>query len=275
MSEPYDPNAAAAQYAPPYYAYPQSDPNQMGYQQMGYQQMGQQPQQYQQTGQPQQYQQYQQYPMYPPMHQQYGYQGQQPANENWTCFTCGNVNFPFRTQCNRCGAPKGAPGMAAPGAQQKTTSWVCPNCKNVNFPFREECNKCKTPKPKESELVRVDLNKEWKCPNCANMNFAFRMECNRCKTPRPSEPGKFGCLLADRFTMLCVQSQLCSLPVTGNAFLVATSTSHFALCATAARHQRERRPASTGSANFVEIRTFLIALPAIVAGHRNQLQMRP
>ena len=29
------------------------------------------------------------------------------SHNDWTCGECGNVNYSFRTECNRCGAPKG------------------------------------------------------------------------------------------------------------------------------------------------------------------------
>jgi hypothetical protein len=34
------------------------------------------------------------------------------VNGNWRCNTCSNVNFKYRTKCNRCDAPRGSPEAA-------------------------------------------------------------------------------------------------------------------------------------------------------------------
>jgi hypothetical protein len=65
--------------------------------------------------------------------------------------SCGNVNWPKRTACNSCKAPR--PGIAAPSQQQLSAqladappgSWVChiASCGNINWPKRTSCNSCK------------------------------------------------------------------------------------------------------------------------------------
>jgi len=70
---------------------------------------------------------------------------------SWSCPSCGNVNWPKRTQCNKpgCGTPK--PGFNTDDrlAGHPDGSWLCPNCSNVNWPQRTNCNKpgCQTPRP--------------------------------------------------------------------------------------------------------------------------------
>ena len=70
--------------------------------------------------------------------------------ENWTCGNCDNLNYPLRTQCNKCSmskaeaiAPETRSGRLANGDNQ----WPCPVCNNNNYHFRLECNKCKAERP--------------------------------------------------------------------------------------------------------------------------------
>ena len=97
--------------------------------------------------------------------------------------------------------------------------WDCPKCRNSNFSFRTECNRCNAPKPRGRGDSRGDRRGgdrrggdrrggdrrggdrrggdrrggdrrgsnnggDWTCPKCQNSNFAFRTECNRCSAPR-------------------------------------------------------------------------------------------
>lgn len=121
-------------------------------------------------------------PMVPPPYQQGpppGYhQGAPPGS--WKCLSCGNVNYPQRTQCNgqngRCGQPRsavdgGPPILVAPqvpppqpppiapyvvppprpsgGSSVPDGSWVCLACKNVNYPTRTHCNARECARPRE------------------------------------------------------------------------------------------------------------------------------
>ena len=73
---------------------------------------------------------------------------------------CSNVNFPNRTNCNRCQLPQPNTGSVAPppGGKLKPGSWQCPNsrCNNVNFPQRELCNRCNVLKPQDLGAEGVD-----------------------------------------------------------------------------------------------------------------------
>ena len=64
------------------------------------------------------------------------------SNNDWTCSVCNNVNFSFRTECNRCGAPKGRggqrnrswkgddrlPGDRREAPKPRPGDWICPKC---------------------------------------------------------------------------------------------------------------------------------------------------
>jgi hypothetical protein len=69
---------------------------------------------------------------------------------NWLCESCGNINFPFRTVCNRCQNPRPESKDGGSGGGGKDgENWVCPveTCGNVNFPFRTHCNRCSLERP--------------------------------------------------------------------------------------------------------------------------------
>ena len=78
-------------------------------------------------------------------------------NGDWACpdASCGNVNFAYRGQCNRCGSqrPAGAKGMQGVGGRDGgkpsifgPDDWTCSNCFNVNWARRNKCNECGTGK---------------------------------------------------------------------------------------------------------------------------------
>ena len=78
------------------------------------------------------------------------------SNNDWTCSECNNVNFSFRTECNRCGAPKGRGG-------QRNRSWKGDD--------RRPGDRREAPKPRPGD---------WICPKCGKSNFAKRNECFSC-----------------------------------------------------------------------------------------------
>lgn len=78
--------------------------------------------------------------------------GIQHPEGSWACTQCNNINWPKRTECNKCRLPRAGlkPGIASLGGPQSAQpgSWVCPVCANVNWPARTVCNKgCGTTKP--------------------------------------------------------------------------------------------------------------------------------
>ncbi|KAJ7554161.1 hypothetical protein O6H91_06G128800 [Diphasiastrum complanatum] len=68
---------------------------------------------------------------------------------DWSCSECGNLNYSFRSACNRCKQPKMAV-VTRSRAQAKwlprAGDWICNGCRNNNYAFRMECNKCGEPK---------------------------------------------------------------------------------------------------------------------------------
>jgi len=48
--------------------------------------------------------------------------------------------------CNRCGLAKQSDKRKAPVAGENG-NWLCPACGNVNFPHRSDCNRCAAQKP--------------------------------------------------------------------------------------------------------------------------------
>ena len=92
---------------------------------------------------------------------------------DWRCSACNNINFSFRTNCNRCQSPRYAtdggdqvqvpPGGGASGGKggggrsgvmpgQGPGDWRCPSCNNINFSFRRACNRCQAPKPDDAGM---------------------------------------------------------------------------------------------------------------------------
>ena len=94
---------------------------------------------------------------------------------DWQCGQCGNVNFRWRPQCNRCGCGKhhggamdmnmtggmvggntvgvgmvgerGGRGSGRGNTDFRDGDWICNSCGNNNFAFRRSCNKCRQPAP--------------------------------------------------------------------------------------------------------------------------------
>ena len=83
---------------------------------------------------------------------------------DWACPnpSCGNVNFAFRGQCNRCGSSRPGGGgrgggrggggrsgddtRGGPRGMFNPDDWTCANCFNVNWARRPKCNQCGHPK---------------------------------------------------------------------------------------------------------------------------------
>ena len=69
------------------------------------------------------------------------------SRNDWICGECGNSNFSFRTECNRCSAPKGRgkgsskqwqgndrrAGDRREAPQPRAGDWECPQCGKSNF----------------------------------------------------------------------------------------------------------------------------------------------
>jgi len=124
---------------------------------------------------------------------------------DWNCKKCGNLNFSFRTECNRstCKEPRSyrdegsmdrSGGTGDEGSRPKVRDgdWICEKCGYMNFARRTECNQCKAPRSGLSQSggsTRTGgygqaRGGDWVCDKCNYMNFARRTECNECKAPR-------------------------------------------------------------------------------------------
>ena len=190
---------------------------------------------------------------------------------DWDCPKCNNSNFARRTECNRCGEPRGAGGGRRDGGRgnfdrgsrdggrrdggrgnfdrgsrdrrndSNDGDWDCPKCNNSNFARRTECNRCGEPRGAgggrrgggrgnfdrgsrdggrrdggrgnfdrgsrdggrrdggrgnfdrgSRDSGKTFAHNDWDCPKCNNSNFSFRRDCNRCGEPRPGGGGGGG-----------------------------------------------------------------------------------
>lgn len=143
---------------------------------------------------------------------------------SWACTSCGNVNWPKRTSCNRqgCNMPRDQADAGALDQGQQATvhpegSWACLVCHNINWPKRTICNKesCRAPRGATSAGGRGFAGMgmgmgmggmgapqqlgnhppgSWACPTCSNVNWPRRTSCNTkgCGTPRPANAGAGG-----------------------------------------------------------------------------------
>ena len=91
------------------------------------------------------------------------------SRNDWICGQCGNSNFSFRTECNRCNAPKGR--GSGPSKQWKGND-------------RRAGDRREAPQPRAGD---------WECPQCGKSNFAKRNECFGCgRSKRVGGPKKRG-----------------------------------------------------------------------------------
>jgi hypothetical protein len=61
---------------------------------------------------------------------------------------------------------------------ERTGDWICKNCRNLNFAFRSECNRCKLPKKdafeipknKDTNVINENKNNTLDAEHCVNIN---------------------------------------------------------------------------------------------------------
>ena len=95
---------------------------------------------------------------------------------DWRCSACNNINFSFRTNCNRCQAPR----QAADGGDQ------------VQVPPGGGASGGKGGGGARSGVMPGQGPGDWRCNSCNNINFSFRRACNRCQAPKPDDAGMAG-----------------------------------------------------------------------------------
>ncbi|MDC0528168.1 hypothetical protein OAO11_03625, partial [Candidatus Poseidoniaceae archaeon] len=93
---------------------------------------------------------------------------------DWDCPKCHNDNFAWRTECNKCGAPKGGGGGRPPRRDDR----------RGGDRFGGNDRRGGDRRGNERRSGEVFNDNDWDCPQCNNSNFAFRQECNRCGLPR-------------------------------------------------------------------------------------------
>uniref|UniRef100_A0A8D9B6M4 Zinc finger Ran-binding domain-containing protein 2 n=1 Tax=Cacopsylla melanoneura TaxID=428564 RepID=A0A8D9B6M4_9HEMI len=93
--------------------------------------------------------------------------------EDWVCSDplCGNINFYYRKNCNKCGTGRNeyvpalvkVIGKKAAAKSQgifKDQDWQCKGCGNVNWARRQKCNKCDTDKFDEINMIGEEEEEE-------------------------------------------------------------------------------------------------------------------
>eukprot|EP00435_Cladocopium_sp_Y103_P066363 s385_g28.t1 len=119
-----------------------------------------------------------------------------PKAGDWTCPSCGDNVFAWRTECNRCGTPR--VGQMTGGATgSRPGDWLCPACgelwqiaTDLCFSSRESCKRCGQAKPGGAKRMGSKPG-DWTCPQCGDLVFAFKNACSLCGTPKPAETRSF------------------------------------------------------------------------------------
>ncbi|DAC36071.1 MAG TPA: hypothetical protein D7I05_00340 [Candidatus Poseidoniales archaeon] len=107
---------------------------------------------------------------------------------DWDCPKCNNSNFAFRTECNRCGEPRGdAPSKPGDGGFDRR------NDRRGGFDRRNNDRRGGFDRRNDRRGGGRDNSRnrgDWDCPKCNNLNYSFRTECNSCGEPRGDTPGR-------------------------------------------------------------------------------------
>ena len=108
--------------------------------------------------------------------------GQQQGANDWTCSSCSNVNFAFRTECNRCGASRNG---NSEGRQQGQRQGGYRNDRGGQRREQGGYRNDRGGRQQGGHRGGGTFNdNDWTCSGCNNVNFSFRTECNRCGAPR-------------------------------------------------------------------------------------------
>ena len=129
---------------------------------------------------------------------------QRPA---WKCRYCEGVGWAEEEPCDGCGRylPE---NYVQPRRMAREGDWLCECCGNTNWEWRTQCNRCHTcrtdplgglqPVAPVEEIVKQRLRKrlsthpagvfkdnDWVCVSCGNINWDWRVKCHQCASAKP------------------------------------------------------------------------------------------
>jgi len=148
-------------------------------------------------------------------------EGKKPGD--WNCPIDGNLNYAWRSHCQKCGNANSRQGnFSGAGSQgrgnfKNPNDWSCPSCGDHVFASRTNCRKCGCSKNSNSSGMGQQMrgmgqfgmhqsnfggfsagfggrqqggNKglkagDWTCPGCYDLVYASRSSCRKCNTPKP------------------------------------------------------------------------------------------
>ena len=124
-----------------------------------------------------------------------GNRGRNDSNDgDWDCPKCNNSNFARRTECNRCGEPRGAGGGRRDGGRGNFDRGSRDRRDGGRGNFDRGSRDRRDGGRGNFDRGSRDggstfAHNDWDCPKCNNSNFSFRRECNRCGEPRSGGGG--------------------------------------------------------------------------------------
>lgn len=95
---------------------------------------------------------------------------------DWLCETCGNTNWEWRTQCNRCHNCRHEQISVAPLAQAPVPIPQAPV---------EDIVKQRLKKRLSTHPAGVFKDNDWVCVSCGNINWDWRVKCHQCASAKP------------------------------------------------------------------------------------------
>lgn len=119
---------------------------------------------------------------------------------DWSCPSCGDLQFARNETCRRCGTQRSEEdALAAKAALEalaltmRPGDWICSRCNDHVFARHESCRRCSTPKPPNVEpaplRVQVARDGDWNCRVCGDLQFGRNIVCRRCGADRPLDAG--------------------------------------------------------------------------------------
>lgn len=129
---------------------------------------------------------------------------------DWNCPIDGNLNYAWRTHCQKCETPgpRGG-GMPNKNNYKNPNDWTCPSCNFHVYASRSSCPKCGCMRQAMGRMQGMGQfgfqgmgqqnygfgfggNQQrglkagdWTCPNCGDLVYASRSSCRKCQTPKP------------------------------------------------------------------------------------------